>query len=99
MFKPTMAAVVGLICFAAAAAEIGRFGSLGAANGGAQLGRASIDGGSDLIVSPGEDRFFAQVPSSHAAYGWSYPYAFHWKLSVLEHRLSASPANGRGEGP
>lgn len=98
MFKPTMAAVVGLICMAAVAAEIGRFGSLGAAPGGAQLEGASIPEVSELTASPGEDPSFAQVPSSHAAYGWSYPYAFHWEPSLLEHRLSAHPANGRGDG-
>ena len=97
MFKPTMAAVIGLVCVAAC----------GRGDGGREFGggRGTLRSrgphvmGSRVGPSPSAgDPSFAQVPASHAAYGWRYPYVFRRAPSPLEHRLSARPAIRRGDG-
>ena len=97
MFKPTMAAVIGLVCVAAAAAEMGVFGN--ARDKGITAGRGSLQGQGPLAAPPeGDGRFFAQVPGSDAAYGWRYPYAFPLEPSLKEYREGPEPAIRFGSG-
>ena len=97
MFKPTMAAVIGLVCVAAAAAEMGVFGN--ARDKGITAGRGSLEGRGPLAAPPEGDRgFLAQVPGSDAAYGWRYPYAFPLEPSLKEYREGPEPAIRFGSG-
>lgn len=90
MFKPTMAAVIGLVCVAAAAAEMGVFGNAGGDEGAAA--RATLEGqGPRSATSAGDDRLFAQVPGSNAVYGWRYPYAFSWEPTLNGYRETPAP--------
>jgi hypothetical protein len=75
MFKPAMAAVIGLVCVAVAVTGTGGLGISGA-DGRARVGATSIEEFPDEAASSGRERSFAHVPASHAAYGWRYPYAF-----------------------
>ncbi len=77
MFKPEMAAVIGLVCVAAAVTGTGGLGISGV-DGGARVGATSIEGVRDNAASSGRERSFAHVPAGHAAYGWHYPSAFRW---------------------
>lgn len=80
MYKPTLAAVFGLVCV-----------SVGAADPGVIWNRAEVPAmGTDLegirgaggLQSRGHrpeevrglGEHFAQVPASHSAYGWRYPF-------------------------
>lgn len=96
MFKPAMAAVIGLICVAVVVAETG-VGIL-RAEGDARVPGASLDGVLGGVERLGGERFFAYVPASHAAYGWRYPYVFRRAPSPMELPQSARPAIHRGEG-
>ena len=97
MFKPTMAAVIGLVCVAAAAAEMGVFGN--ARDKGVTAGHASLeDQGLQAAPPEGDRQFFAQVPGSDAAYGWRYPYAFPLEPSLKEYREGPEPAIRFGSG-
>ena len=96
MFKPTMAAVIGLVCVAAAIAETG-VGIL-RAEGDTWVPGTSLDGVLGGVESLGGEQSFAYVPASHAAYGWRYPYVFRRVPSPMEQPQSARPAIHRGEG-
>ncbi len=77
MFKPAMAAVIGLVCVAVAVTRTGGLGISGA-DWGAQVGATSIEGVPATAPSSGMEQSVANVPASHAAYGWRYPYVFRW---------------------
>lgn len=96
MFKPTMAAVVGMVCVALAVAETG-VGILGAV-GDAQVPETSRDGVPGGAEPFGGEPSFAYVPASHAAYGWRYPDVFRQDPSPTEQRESASPLIHHGDG-
>jgi hypothetical protein len=82
MYKPTLAAVLGLVCASLWAADPGVMGERAEApHTGAALAWMRDAGGlqnrehrSEEVRSLGEH--YAQVPASHSAYGWRYPFAF-----------------------
>lgn len=96
MFKPTMAAVIGLVCVALVAAETG-VGILGTA-GDAQVPETSRDGVPGGAEPFGGEPSFAYVPASHAAYGWRYSDVFRGGPSPPEQRQSARPLVHPGDG-
>lgn len=97
MFKPTVAAVIGLVCVALVVAETG-VGNLGAVAGDAQAPGTSgvgVPGGAEPF---GGEPSFAYVPASHAAYGWRYPDVFRRDASAPELPRSVSPLIHPGDG-
>jgi len=90
MFKPALAVMVGLVCAAAAAAELSVLGSAG--NGGDDAARA-VAGRTDAGPAAATDRQqFAQIPASNDAYGWRYPYAFPTQAPVMAGQAVTPPA-------
>ena len=100
MRKPSrVAAVIGLICVAAVVTETGGLGISGTDGDSPVTGASDeIDGASRKSGPASVEHAMAQVPASHAAYGWRYPYVFHWESSHLEHRRSARPLMAGGDG-
>ncbi len=90
MFKPALAVMVGLVCAAAAAAELSVIGSAG--NGGDEAAPA-VSGSTDVGPAAATDRRqFAQIPASNDAYGWRYPYAFPTQAPVMAGQAVTPPA-------
>jgi hypothetical protein len=94
MYKPRVAAVIGLICAVCVAAQIGISRSAGGQGAG---GSATWQGqGAGTAASAGASPLFAQVPGSHAVYGWHYPYAFSWEPSQNQYREASESGNPTG---
>jgi hypothetical protein len=90
MFKPALAVMVGLVCAAAAAAELSVLGSAG--NGGDDAAHA-VSARTDAGPAAATDRQqFAQIPASNDAYGWRYPYAFPTQAPVMAGQAATPPA-------
>lgn len=87
MLKPTMAAVIGLVCVAAVMTGTGGPWGSGA-EGSARIATNPIEGGAAPDAPPGVEQSFAYVPAVHAAYGWRYASAFHWEPSPAGPRPS-----------
>jgi hypothetical protein len=88
MIKPTMAAVIGLVCVFAVFAGTGGLGVSGT-EGGERDTTVPIEAGAieaDSLVGEGP---YTRVPASHAAYGWRYPSVFLRETSLIEQRPSA----------
>ncbi len=95
MFKPTLAAVLGLVCLPMGAADLGVRGDGAALSGtGAERGSQSRIDRPGLAVELGDA--FAQVPASHSAYGWRYPFAFPLATSQMKPLQMPLPEQTRG---
>jgi len=89
MLKPTMAAVIGLVCVAAVMTVTG--GPWGSGSeGGVRIATNPAEGGAE--------QSFAYVPAVHAAYGWRYPSAFHWEPSLNGPHPSVDTVRGSAQG-
>ena len=90
MFQPALAVFFGLVCAAAAAAELSVLGSV--ENGGESPAHA-VSGRTDAAPAAATDRQqFAQIPASNDAYGWRYPYAFPTQAPVMAGHAVTPPA-------
>ena len=87
MIKPTMAAVIGLVCVFAVFAGTGGLGVSGT-EGGDRDTKVSIEAGAMEADSLDGERSFTRVPAIHAAYGWRYPSVFVRETSLIERRPS-----------
>jgi hypothetical protein len=90
MFKPALAVMFGLVCAAAAAAELSALGSVG--NGGDEAARAVSDHTDTSRAAATDRQQFAQIPASNDAYGWRYPYAFPTQAPVMAGQAATPPA-------
>jgi hypothetical protein len=86
MFKPVLAVVFGLVCVPVGAVDSGGPGAqdvrLGVdAERGSKSRWYNRPGGADALGEP-----FAQVPATHSAYGWRYPFAFPLETSQTRRR-------------
>jgi hypothetical protein len=97
MLKPTMAAVIGLVCVAAVMTGTGGPWGSGA-EGSARIATNPIERGAVPGAPPGVEQSFAHVPAVHAAYGWRYASAFHWESSLSGLHPSVDSVHGRAEG-
>jgi hypothetical protein len=88
MIKPTMAAVIGLVCVFAVFAGTGGLGVSGT-EGGDRATTVPINAGAMEADSLDGKRSFTRVPAIHAAYGWRYPSVFPRETSLIEQRPSA----------
>jgi hypothetical protein len=88
MIKPTMAAVIGLVCVFAVFAGTGGLGVSGT-EGVDRDTTVSIGAGAIEADSLDGERSFTRVPASHVAYGWRYPSVFLRETSLIEPRPSA----------
>jgi len=97
MLKPTMAAVIGLVCVAAVMTVTGGPWSSGPEMG-ARIATSPAEGGAVIGVPAGAEQSFAHVPAIHAAYGWRYPSAFHWEQSLNGPHPSVGTVHGSVQG-
>jgi len=92
MFKPALAVMFGLVCAAAAAAELSVLGSAGnRGDDGARAVSGRTDAGPAAATETDRQQF-AQIPASNDAYGWRYPYAFPTQAPVMAGHAATPPA-------
>jgi hypothetical protein len=96
MLKPTMAAVIGLVCVAAVMTVTGGPSGSGS-EAGVRIATNPAEGAAVTGMPPGAEQSFAHVPAVHAAYGWRYPSAFHWEPSLNGPHLSVDAVRGSAQ--